>query len=188
MEFLDSGRNLARISGGMESIDLLGSPFFIYTNHKTLENFNIQKDLSHHQARWMEFMSQFDAKVVYIKGKENSVADALSCFLMSDTLATAEKNAQHPYTFCEDNDDDGTVASIMLPSLCGPWESATQLSAHVMRAPHICTTLQITADKFFLNFIRTGYADDAWCKTQPTVAVSCLTLCSKMVCGISEID
>jgi len=28
-------------------VDLLGSPFFIYTDHKTLENFNVQKDLSH---------------------------------------------------------------------------------------------------------------------------------------------
>ena len=27
-------------------VDLLASPFLIYTNHKTLENFNIQKDLS----------------------------------------------------------------------------------------------------------------------------------------------
>jgi len=27
-------------------VDLLGSPFFIYTDHKTLENFNSQKDLS----------------------------------------------------------------------------------------------------------------------------------------------
>lgn len=27
-------------------VDLLGSPFFIYMDHKTLENFNTQKDLS----------------------------------------------------------------------------------------------------------------------------------------------
>ena len=27
-------------------VDLLGSPFFIYTDHKTLQNFNTQKDLS----------------------------------------------------------------------------------------------------------------------------------------------
>ena len=28
-------------------VDLLSSPFFIYTDHKTLENFITQKDLSH---------------------------------------------------------------------------------------------------------------------------------------------
>jgi len=59
-------------------VDLLGSEFFVYTNPKTLENFNAQKDLSHRQVCWMEFMSQFDAKIGYIKGEENTVADALS--------------------------------------------------------------------------------------------------------------
>src|SRR5277367_942669 len=59
--------------------DLLGSSFLIYTDHKTLENFNTQWDLSRHQARWMEIMSQFDAQIVYVKGEDNTVADALSC-------------------------------------------------------------------------------------------------------------
>ena len=31
-------------------VDLLGSPFFVYTDHKTLENFLSQKDLSRRQA------------------------------------------------------------------------------------------------------------------------------------------
>jgi hypothetical protein len=38
-------------------LDLIGVPIEIYTDHKTLENFDTQKDLSHRQARWMEFMS-----------------------------------------------------------------------------------------------------------------------------------
>ena len=53
-------------------VNLLGSPFFIYTDHMTVENFNVQKDLSHCEARWMELMSQFNAKIVYIKGDENT--------------------------------------------------------------------------------------------------------------------
>lgn len=32
-------------------INLVGSPVFIYMDHKTLENFNMQKDLSWQQAR-----------------------------------------------------------------------------------------------------------------------------------------
>ena len=59
-------------------VDLLGIPFLVYTDHKTLENFHIQWDLSWRQARWMEFMSQYDAKIVYVKGEDNTVADALS--------------------------------------------------------------------------------------------------------------
>jgi hypothetical protein len=59
-------------------VDLVGSHFFVYPDHRTLENFDTQKDLSRRQARWMEFMSQYDCKIVYVKGEDNTVADALS--------------------------------------------------------------------------------------------------------------
>ena len=36
-------------------VDLPGVPFLIYIDHKTLENFDIQRDLSWCRARWMEF-------------------------------------------------------------------------------------------------------------------------------------
>ena len=59
-------------------VDLLGSPITIYTDHKTLENFDVQKDLSRRQCRWQEFLSQYDYNIVYIPGEDNCVADALS--------------------------------------------------------------------------------------------------------------
>jgi Integrase zinc binding domain/RNase H-like domain found in reverse transcriptase len=58
--------------------DLLGSPIIIYTDHCTLENFDSQKDLSRRQAHWQEFLSHYDHRIVYIKGEDNTVADALS--------------------------------------------------------------------------------------------------------------
>src|SRR6202020_131890 len=58
--------------------DLLGSPITIYTDHCTLKNFENQKDLSRRQARWMEYLSHYDHHIVYIKGEDNTVADALS--------------------------------------------------------------------------------------------------------------
>jgi len=58
--------------------DLVGVPFLIYTDHKTLENFDCQRDLSRRQARWMEFMSQYKCKIVYVKGEDNCAADTLS--------------------------------------------------------------------------------------------------------------
>lgn len=57
--------------------EVFGCSSLIYTDHKTLENFAGQKDLSSRQACWMEFISQFNAKVIYIRGKDNSVADSL---------------------------------------------------------------------------------------------------------------
>jgi hypothetical protein len=58
--------------------DLLGSHFFIYMDHRTLLNFEGQKDLSRRQARWMETLSQFEMTFVYIRGEDNTVADGLS--------------------------------------------------------------------------------------------------------------
>ena len=58
--------------------DLLGSPIYVYTDHKTLENFDTQKDLSRRQLRWQEFLSQYEINMIYIPGPDNTVADALS--------------------------------------------------------------------------------------------------------------
>lgn len=60
-------------------LDLLGSQIFVYTDHRTLENFETQCDLSCRQLRWQELLSQFDMTIVYIRGEDNTVADALSC-------------------------------------------------------------------------------------------------------------
>jgi hypothetical protein len=59
-------------------VDLLGSQVFIYTDHKTLENFKVQKELSCHQARWMEYTLQYEYSIKYINGERNTMADALS--------------------------------------------------------------------------------------------------------------
>ena len=48
-------------------------------DHKTLEHFENQKDMSRRQACWMEFLLQYDASINYIPGEKNCVADALSC-------------------------------------------------------------------------------------------------------------
>jgi RNase H-like domain found in reverse transcriptase len=59
-------------------VDLLGAKFEIYTDHRTIENFDTQKDLSRRQARWTEFLSQYIYDIHYVKGEDNTVADALS--------------------------------------------------------------------------------------------------------------
>ena len=61
----------------------------------------------------MELMSHYDAKIVYIEGNDNSVANALSHFPNKDTLKEAENLAWHPYSYCSDEDDTlHTVASV----------------------------------------------------------------------------
>ncbi len=59
-------------------VDLLGVPFTVFSDHRTLENFADQRHLSHRQARWQEFLSQYDYKIVYLAGKDNAPVDAMS--------------------------------------------------------------------------------------------------------------
>ena len=51
--------------------------FTIFTDHHPLKYLDEQKTLSRKQARWVEFMQEFDYILKCIKGKSNIVADAL---------------------------------------------------------------------------------------------------------------
>ena len=58
--------------------DLLGTEFTVYTDHRTLEIFNTQHNLSRRQLCWQEFMSQYEMNITYIHREDNTVVDALS--------------------------------------------------------------------------------------------------------------
>ncbi len=140
--------------------DLIGVPFFVYTDHKTLLNFNTQPDLSRRQARWMELMSAYDCKFMYIKGSDNTVADALSRLpsLPCASSDCAEANASHPYsssipqnpvlTCPSDNNPMSVIASltIRLPAKLPP------------------TRTTITVDEALVTKIRGSYTSDPWCQ------------------------
>ena len=59
-------------------IYLLRVHFHVYTDYYTLKYLDTQCDLSQRQAQWMEDLSQYDYKLHYIKGEENTVVDTLS--------------------------------------------------------------------------------------------------------------
>ena len=50
----------------------------LHTDHEPLTWLQSQKSLNRRQARWMEFLSRFQYEIVYVKGDENVVADALT--------------------------------------------------------------------------------------------------------------
>ena len=50
----------------------------VLTNHKNLEYFMTTKRLNARQARWSEFLSQFNFQIVYRPGRLNERADALT--------------------------------------------------------------------------------------------------------------
>ncbi|KAE8734320.1 hypothetical protein F3Y22_tig00000773pilonHSYRG00160 [Hibiscus syriacus] len=57
---------------------LLGSKFIVFTDNVANSYFLTQKKLSPKQARWQEFLAEFDLSFEHKSGKVNFVADALS--------------------------------------------------------------------------------------------------------------
>ena len=66
--------------------DLIGSPIHVYTDHRTLINFDMQHDLSHRQLRWQELLSQYKIHISYVCGEDNTVANVLSWLPADDDL------------------------------------------------------------------------------------------------------
>ena len=57
---------------------LYGEEFEIYTDHQSLKYLFSQKQLNLRQRRWMEYMSDYDCKIIFQPIKGNAIADALS--------------------------------------------------------------------------------------------------------------
>lgn len=121
--------------------DLLGVPIEIYTDHKTLENFDTQKNLSRRQARWQEFLAHYDYNITYIKGEDHSPPDSMS---------------RHPITWMEAHQ----VGAI--------WEATTNLTRppdHTPATPVAAVQrLHLAADEAWIADVLRGYAEDEWCK------------------------
>lgn len=115
-------------------MELLGTPFTVYTDHRTLERFMTQRELSRRQARWQEFFAQYDFVIQYIPGEDNTVADALS-------RLPPEHDDAPPYS----------KRTSRLPS---------KLREQVGPAALV---LSISPDPSLLNDIIAGYESDPWC-------------------------
>ena len=56
----------------------MGRKFELRTDHCGLKYLFDKPTLNVRQARWLEFLCEFDFEIKHIKGKENKVVDALS--------------------------------------------------------------------------------------------------------------
>ena len=53
-------------------------PIRVLTDHKNLQYFTTTKQLSHRQARWSKYLSQFNFTITYQPGKDGEKPDALT--------------------------------------------------------------------------------------------------------------
>jgi hypothetical protein len=72
---------------------LLGMEINVMSDHHSLTYLLKQRNLSRQQARWTELLADFDLQFHYIKGEDNSVADALSRKLTDDDRDTVTTKA-----------------------------------------------------------------------------------------------
>jgi RNase H-like domain found in reverse transcriptase/Reverse transcriptase (RNA-dependent DNA polymerase) len=73
---------------------LLGKPFKVYTDHRSLVYFKTQANLNQWQLRWQEKPADYDVEILYKPGKENHVADALSRVQINILFPIPQKRRQ----------------------------------------------------------------------------------------------
>jgi hypothetical protein len=117
---------------------LLGTTFEVYTDHRTLEFFQSQKETSSRQKRWAMTLADFDFTIIYIRGEDNSAADALS-------------------RMPDDEPNPGYAA-------CALAYTRTSSSSHLCPLADTLTAaaLQISADQEFVDRIKAGYLTDTF--------------------------
>jgi hypothetical protein len=105
-------------------------------------------------------MSAYDCKFVYIKGSDNTVADALSRLpsLPCTSSDCAEANASHPY-----NSSTPQNPVLTCPSHNNPMSAIASLTIRLpAKLPPMRTT--ITVDDTLVNKVRGSYTNDPWCQ------------------------
>ena len=113
---------------------LLGTHFEIFTDHRTLEYFQSQKDMSRRQMRWSMYLADFDYEIIFVRGEDNTAADALSRM------------------------PDATPSSML--AVCALAHTRSPRSKWMCMA----ATLDITADESLLRDITAGYQNDEFAK------------------------
>ena len=95
---------------------LEGAPqVYLHTDHEPLTWLKTQAQINRRQSHWLEFLSRFKFEILYVKGDENVVADALSRMLeLPDDEMPALPGEFWPH-----------VVASLTRSLCRPGRSLT---------------------------------------------------------------
>lgn len=90
------------------------NPIKVYSDHRNLEWFMTTKNLNRRQARWAEFLSEFNFKIMYRPGKQGEKPDALT--RRPQDLPVDANDARREYQFQtvlkKDNVDNRVYADL----------------------------------------------------------------------------
>ena len=81
-----------------------GQKFTVVTDHYSLQYLRTQPNLSKRQARWLDFIAEFNFDIVHKPGKSNVVADALSRLNTLDCgVTTSVQHGANRGKICQKN-------------------------------------------------------------------------------------
>lgn len=111
-------------------------------------------------------MAQFEAKIIYLKGTSNTVADSLSRYPTVSSSSLAELTA--PFIFDDSDNLDPICTLFWLEDVSstsfGGANGLSRTPVAVNILPAVATILSITTDSSLLKQIREGYSTDPWCQ------------------------
>ena len=119
------------------------------------------------QACWMEELSIYDCKFIYVKGEDNSMADSLSHFpfTLQNSSKTAETFTSHPYLTLP---SPSSPTPLLKHPPCSPFTSITALISSKPAHPHPTYTnnsaINVQINDLTITKILEGYKEDPWCK------------------------
>ena len=87
---------------------LHGTRFIVRTDHKALEYFMKQRNLSAQQHRWLDVLNEFDFEIRYIPGDTNGFADALSRIYSYEPKGVARAGSE----FIDEGEDITTKGTL----------------------------------------------------------------------------
>jgi len=107
----------------------------------------------------MEELSIYNSKFIYVKGEDNSVADALSRlpykWVEKSEQPNAEKDAEYPFAYHTENPIT-VFAPKSKPVMCAI------VAALVDAVPK--NSFKVTIDEELLTRVKSSYKDDPWCQ------------------------
>ena len=92
--------------------ELLGTSFFVVTDHQALVYYSTKRLLSTRQVRWADFLANFNITFQYRRGKDNIAADALSRKTADLPTVKAREKEERTMTLIPPEKITPTVAAV----------------------------------------------------------------------------